>query len=503
LTVRTWLTVAALLILPLVVYWPTVTHEYGFRDDYAHLREVRERPGWLTTLTTAHGRPVYGAALEASLHNVDRVEELATLRLTSALLIGVVGVLLWSQLRRSGWTETEAAAMGAAVMLLPGMQVVAGWAIAWPIALGLIAALAGFALVERGFGVNGLARAGLVAAGSALYVLAGITYQTSALFVVVPLAAVLLLRQRATLRDDVGWVVAHIGLLFVCLVAGFVASRVLMVEGAVPEATRTTLEPDIWLKFLWFLRNPVPNSIGLFALRDRFATPLWFWFVVAGVTAIMLLGLVYGAKSRQQRVRWLFAALLLPFVAHSVSLAASSQAIGYRTLLPLSGLFLVLAMFGLRTVAVRYATPRLAVAGILAAVLVVAAMLAQRNPLVLLAEPQGHEWDLIQAGANRLQPTGNASVYIIRPTIADRSTERVYADEYGTLTADADWAAKEMFKAAMRERFPGGLPGGAQYELFTGSGPPPAQYSYDLVVDLRALKSFGERAPAATTASQR
>ena len=102
---RTWLCVAALLILPLLVYWPTVTHEYGFRDDYAHLREVRERPGWLTTLTTAHGRPVYGAALEASLQSVDRVMELTTLRTISALLIGVVGVLLWWQLRRSGWTR--------------------------------------------------------------------------------------------------------------------------------------------------------------------------------------------------------------------------------------------------------------------------------------------------------------------------------------------------------------------------------------------------------------
>jgi hypothetical protein len=503
LIVRTWLTVAALLILPLVVYWSTATHEYGFRDDYAHLREVRERPGWLTTLTTAHGRPVYGAALEASLRNVDRVEELAALRLTSALLIGVAGLLLWSQLRRSGWTEMQAAAMGAAVTLLPGMQVVAGWAIAWPIALGLIAALAGFALVECGFGATGFRRAWSVAAGGALYVLAGVTYQTSALFVVVPLAAVLLLRQRATIRDDAWWVVAHIGLLFVCLVVGFVASRALMVEGAVPEATRTTLEPDIWLKFLWFLRNPVPNSIGLFALRDGIATPLGFWLVVAGVTALMLLGFVLGATNRQQRLRWLFAALLLPFVAHSVSLAASSQAIGYRTLLPLSGLFLVLAMFGLRSAAARYRVPRAAEAGVLAAVLVVAALLAQRNPWALLAEPQSREWDLIQAGANRLQPADHASVYIIRPTIDDRSTERIYADEYGTLTADADWAAKEMFKAAMRERFPAGLPAGAQYELYTGFGPPPAQYSYDLVVDLRALKSLGERAPAATTASQR
>ena len=45
---RAWLIAAVLLILPLIVYWPTVSHEYGFRDDYAHLREVRERPGWLT-----------------------------------------------------------------------------------------------------------------------------------------------------------------------------------------------------------------------------------------------------------------------------------------------------------------------------------------------------------------------------------------------------------------------------------------------------------------------
>jgi hypothetical protein len=500
---RTWLTLAALLILPLLVYWPTIEHEYGFRDDYAHLREVRERPGWLTTLTTAHGRPIYGAALEASLQAVDEVAELAILRMMSAFLIGVVGVLLWWQLRRSGWAETQAATIGAAVTLLPGAQVIVAWANTWPVALGLIAAIGGFALVERGFAKAGLARGALVAAGAALYVVAGTTYQTSALFAVAPLAAVLLLRQRTTLRADAVWVVVHIGVLFVCLVAGFIASRALMIEGAVPEATRTTLEPDIWKKFLWFLRNPVPNSIGLFALRDRFATPIWFWFIVAGTAAVMLLGLIYGARNREQRLRWLFAALVLPFVAHSVSLAASSQAIGYRTLLPLSGLFFVLAMFGLRSLAAHYRVPRAAEAGVLAAFLVVVALLAHRNPLALLAEPQGREWDLVQAAANRLQLMGDTSVYIIRPTIDDRSTERVYADEYGTLTADADWAAKEMFKAAMRERFPSGLPEGTSYTLFTSFGLPPPQYRYDLVVDLRTLKGLGERAGTEITASQR
>jgi hypothetical protein len=152
---RHWLSVAALLILSLVVYWPTVTHEYGFRDDYSNLREVRERPGWLMTLTSSSGRPVYGALLEGSLTEIHQVAELAKLRALAAVLAGVVGVLLWWQLRRSGWSDMQAAAMGAAVMVLPGIQVVVGWAIAWPIALALIVALVGFQLVERGMHTMG------------------------------------------------------------------------------------------------------------------------------------------------------------------------------------------------------------------------------------------------------------------------------------------------------------------------------------------------------------
>jgi hypothetical protein len=130
-------------------------------------------------------------------------------------------------------------------------------------------------------------------------------------------------------------------------------------------------------------------------------------------------------------------------------------------------------------------------------------VLAQRNAFTLIAEPQGREWQLVQAAASRLKPMKDAIVYVIRPSIDYRSTERVYADEHGSLSADADWAAKEMFKAAMRERYPNGLPEGTGYSLFTGFGGPLAQYSYDLVVDLRELKSLGERAPVQTTASQR
>lgn len=499
---RKWLGVAALLILPLVVYWPTITHEYGFRDDYSLLREVRERPGWVMTLTSSSGRPVYGAVLEASLYTIHQVSELATLRALAALLVGVVGVLLWWQLKRSGWSDIQAAATGAAVSLLPGAQIVVGWAISWPIALALIAALVGFQLVERG--MHDVRRMGTasVAAGAGLYFIAGLTYQTSALFAVVPFAAALLLREETSARNDARWIFVHIGTLFAALFAGLLVMNIFFSEGVVPEMARMQIEPHPFIKLLWFLRNPLPNSLGLFALRDALATPPWFWIVVAAVVAIIVLGFVYGAKTAQQRLRWLFVALLLPFVAHSVSLAASSQAIGYRTLLPLTGLFLVLAMFGLRAVVARFRLPRLAEAGTLAAIVVTGAVLAQHNALTLIAEPQGNEWRLIESAANRLTIKADARVYVIRPSVEHRSTKRIYADEYGSLTSDADWAAKEMFKAAMRERFPNGLPAGTDYLLTTGFGPPPP-VGYDLVVDLRELKNLGERAPPERTASRR
>ena len=499
---RAWLIAAALLVLAVAVYWPTVSHEYGFRDDYAHLREVRERPGWLTSLTTSNGRPVYGAVLEASLHEVRNVPELAALRLAATLLIGAVGVLLWLQLRRAGWTEGEATAIAAAMMLLPGAQVVVGWAIAWPIALGLVAAVGGFALVERGMHAKDGARVAFMGAGALLYLVAGLTYQTSALFTVAPLAAVLLLRQGSTERDDVQWSAAHLTTLFASLFAGFLLMNAIFEEGVVPEAARMHIEPHPFIKLLWFFRNPLPNSIALFGLRDSLATPVWFWFVVAGVVAVMVAGFVYGTRNRAERLRWLFAALLLPFVGHSVSLAASSQAIGYRTLLPMSGLFLVLAFFGLRALVRRLGVSRAAYAGVLVAVVASAAVLAERNALTLIAEPQGHEWRLIEAAADRLRLKDETRVYMIRPSTQHRSTERLYADEYGSLTSDADWAAKEMFKAAMRERFPDGLPKGTDYLLTTGFGPPPP-VGYDMIVDLRELKNLGERAPPETTASQR
>ena len=94
-----------LALLPAAVYWQTATHEYGFRDDYAHLRESHEEPGKLLRLTSSNGRPVYGLALEASVRGIDDVPDLKWLRLTSVVLLSMTSDALMRATTRGATVE--------------------------------------------------------------------------------------------------------------------------------------------------------------------------------------------------------------------------------------------------------------------------------------------------------------------------------------------------------------------------------------------------------------
>ncbi len=505
---RRALWVGLLLLVPFAVYWQTVFHEFGFRDDYSLLREVREEPGKVIRLTVSNGRPIYGMALDASLRPIRDVPDLPWLRLVAVALFAGVAVLLWRQLRRAGWSDAESAAVALGVALLPGAQITVGWAIAWPIALALLFAMLGFSVVESHLQRTGAIRIAALAGGGFLYFMAALTYQTGAMFAVVPLAALLLVRGEHERLGHGRWVAAHLATLFVSLVAAFALMQLFFTEGVVAEASRMQLEPDPLLKLLWFVRQPLVNSLALFELRDRFDTSPWFWVVAASFGTILALGFLFGARDASHKVRWLFCLLCLPFIAHAVSLVASSQAVGYRTVFPLSGLVLVLVVFALRSVVAEgRIRPRLQQA-VFGALLAFAAVSAERNAYTLIAVPQNREWELVQTAAEQLRLDADTDVYIIRPGIDDRSTEQVFDDEFGSLSSDADWASREMFKAAMRERFPDRLPAGSAYSVVTGTGPPAAPGAYDAVIDLRKLRTEGDRTTVAgetdtATASRR
>jgi len=486
---RTRICFYVLLLVPFLVYFQTITHDFGFRDDYSNLREAREEPGKLVKFTASHGRPLYGALLETSFDKAADVGNLPWLRLTSVLLLTLLGLALWRQLYQSGWTEIQAAAVGLGVTLLPAAQVTASWAVCWPHVLALLLSMAGFSAIETELERGGMKRIVALFGGCMIYLLAGLLYQSNALFAVVPIAAVLLVRAGREPLTDLRWAIVHLGALIIGLVGSYLTVNWLFSSGVFRASARMQIEGDILGKLGWFFWQPLPNALGLFALRDSFTqATVVFWCAVLVTVGVIGWG-VKTATEPTLKKKWLLCLVVLPFLAHAVSFAAAERAIGYRTLFTLSGLVLVLVMFALRSLQAAGVFKPWLHHTILGLIIAGAGLAANRHAFTLLAEPQGYEWELVLTPVMRSTFTTGTKVYLITPTPADRATELSFADEFGSLSSDSDWVPKEMFKCALRERFGHKLPKGVSYTLTLGREAP-APGAYDLVIDMRKLSRW-------------
>jgi len=491
---RTRICLYLLLLLPLTVYWQTVFTDYGFRDDYGYLREAHEEPGKMVKFAASHGRPLYGALLESTYAATGQVDELPWMRLATVLLLTLLGIVLWRQLYQSGWSEVEAAAVGLGVALLPSSQFVVSAASCWPHALTLLLAMAGFSAIETEIERGGLKRLIALLGGCMIYTVAGLIYQSNVLFALVPLAAVYLVRTGREPIGDLKWGAIHVGTMLAGLLLGYLLIQSLFSNGVFEASARMHFETNPLTKLGWFLAHPLPNALALYALADDYYTGVIFYAGMLLVVLSLLL-LAYRRSLRLPDVvarrKWQVCLIALPFLTQAVSLAAAERSAGYRVIFALAGLVLVLAIYAVRSLLQDWKVkPRLHYAG-LALLFLGVAFTAHRNSLLLMAEPQGNEWEMMKNVVLRASFAKATRVFIITPAEDDRSTERIYRDEFGSLSSISDAVSQEMFKAALRLRFPGKMPAGSSYTLTLGRAAPEAG-AYDLVIDMRKLKHLRE-----------
>lgn len=489
---RTRICLYVLLLLPLTVYWQTVFADYGFRDDYGYLRMAHDEPGKMVKIAASHGRPLYGALLESTYAATGQVDLLPWMRLASLLILTLLGVVLWRQLYQSGWNEVEAAAVGLGITLLPSSQFVIGAASCWPQALTLLLAMAGFSAIETEIERGGLKRLIALLGGCMIYTAAGLIYQSNVLFALVPLAGVYLVRTGREPLTDLKWGAIHLGTMLTGLLFGYLLVQSLFSNGVFEASARLSFETDPFTKLVWFFAHPLPNALALYALADDNFTGA-VYYAATGVVVLALLGLAYRRSLRLPdltvRRKWQISLIILPFLAQAVSLAAAERVDGYRVIYALAGLVLVLVVFAVRSLLEDWKIkPRLRYPGF-AIIFLALAFTAHRNSYLLMAEPQGLEWELMKGGVLRANFSKAVRIFVVTPTATDRSTERIYRNEFGTLSSGTDAGAQEMLKAAVRLRFPGKLPAGSSYTVASGSAAPDAG-AYDLVIDMRKLKNL-------------
>ena len=476
-----WLVACALLLLPMIIYSNTLIARFGFRDDYAILREVHEEPGKVFRHVGTFARPLYGVMLQVFFERVDGIDDLWKGRVASALCVGAISAMLFLALLKLNWPTWTSALMGALISVLPAAQVIISWAICWPHLVAGLCSFAAFLVGQRG----GVLR---TAAAVFLLVTGTLIYQSHVFFYFVLVAAGLVTYQDKTLKWRIRCLTKHFFTMGVALAASYGIMQLLYATGVFNQSGLVVLENEPLAKLHWFLAGPLRNALALIVLNDAEKGMAIVFIMTAVITGgVILVGGwdKWRTGGWQEGLFWavtLSALLMGAFTANLVSMQRWST---YRTIYALTGVLLVYFVLGLQALASYLPRRRDWLApAVLGLIFLVGLPLARIQAYTLFALPQQEELALVEEGAKKLALLDRATVFIIRPTIDHTCAPQRYSDEFGTLSTDSDWAPKEMLKLLLNGRVPDLS---KRYTFICGRSLP-AGRTFPVVIDMRRLK---------------
>jgi hypothetical protein len=476
-----WLVASALLLLPLIIYSNTLFARFGFRDDYAILREVHEEPGKVIQHVGTFARPLYGVLLEVFFEQVDGIDDLWKGRMASALCVGAVSALLFLALLKLNWPTWTSALMGALMAVLPAAQVMVSWAICWPHLVGGLCSFAAFLIGQKGGALR-------IAAAASLLVTGILIYQSHVFFYFVLVAAGLVAYQDQTLKWRTRCLVKHFLTMGAALAVSYGIMQLLYAGEVFKQSSLVVLENEPLAKLHWFIAGPLRNALALIVLNDAEKGMAVAFIMTSVITGGVILAGGWGkwkSGGWREGLFWavtLAALLVGAFTANLISMQRWST---YRTIYALTGVLLVFFVLGLQTLASYLPKRREWLApAVLALIFLLGVPLARVQAYTLFALPQQEELALMEEGARKLALLDRATVFIIRPTIDDTCAPQRYSDEFGTLSTDSDWAPKEMLKLLLNGRVPDVS---KRYTFICGRSLP-AGRTFPVVIDMRRLK---------------
>jgi hypothetical protein len=188
------------------------------------------------------------------------------------------------------------------------------------------------------------------------------------------------------------------------------------------------------------------------------------------------------------RFKGLMCGLGLPSIfLFAVLLSGEVAPSGYREAYPLAALTGVALFAGWRSMLRARRIKTWAHYSGLAGVVALAAILAHWNTQTLIATPRAEEWAHVQSSMAPVSFKSLQRVHLLPAGEDDRNTARTYGREFGAMSSTNEAVLRQMFEAALRHRFPGGLPRGGGTEV-TVSAVEPAAGTYDVLVDMRKLR---------------
>ena len=487
-----------LMVLPTFLYWNTTWLPYGLRDDYSVTRESREEHGKEVQFCGSQARPIYGWLLQTTFKHIDHIRDLSWSRLIGSFCLGLLSATACAILfLMYGWSLVTAACVGALLALVPSGQMVASWSILWPYAVSALLSMCAFAIAERSFRDSTrswVKRLGWACLAGVVVIASSWIFQPNGLFYLVFVAVGVVRRGEWSRQTSRLRLIQHMLLLGGSLLLAYAFIRLFFAIGWLPMSKRIAFEPDIPGKLVWFARNALPNALALLVLNDfQGRTTPYYQIAVAAMGLLLLSGgmLVGRRHGWREAVVWFGAFLVLVVGAYSINIVASERWPSYRTIYPLVGIVIVFSAASMEVLGEAVPVLKRWRHGLGLALVVVAAVLARKQAYELIAVPQNKEYRLVEQESKKLDLARDQKVYVITPTPAIAPARLLYSDEFGSLSTDSDWVPKEILKLVFYEKYPAMPPCRSLDHMVSGEKPP-REGSYDVVIDLRGLRSLPE-----------
>jgi hypothetical protein len=441
-----------LIVALAVVYAPVLITPYATADDYATAGAISQGGISEFKLRLAGGRPLDALLNQISFSVATSIDDFTYLR-----ALGVAGIVLLAgflarALAAAGWGLFESFFVSIIVFTLPTFQVYAAWAVTafYPFA----SLAAGVALWQSEKVISGgythsrwrtVANA-LIAIG---LLLTAITVYQPAAMIFWTFAAVSLFKPGAAFRTVFLRFMLYAGICAAALVIGYgiyhLGQSIFGTELLHP--LRSRIATDIWGKFLWFIGEPLVNSLNLFLLFPR------VWVAVAMAVFLITGLLLYFEGNDLERLGQLAIAMFILPMAYLPNLVVAENWSSYRTVAGLSSVIAVYSFFALHgylKLRRRFGAVPPA-AGLLALPVVLASIVAMYNVRTYFVAPLYRERMWINDQLRKADLANARGVYVLPAEWHHSIAPDVRYDEFGIPFSSRPYALKPAISISFNE----------------------------------------------------
>lgn len=399
---------------------------YAMSDDYAFLDTLQSGHGiWIDHLQ--NGRPLYGLVLQLLFLAAHGLNGLRYVRLIGIVSLSFASILTFRILRSASASSALSAAAALVLAAIPASQVYAGWATASPFPLAVVLAGLAWSVQRSGSSIRILLSLALLLAAFCIHQAAAMTF------------CGFWVADRFARQFDAPLVEDLRALGILCF--GALLNVVVIHVGAgllhVAPGSRTSLAALDPHKAMWFVREVLPNALGVFSVH-----PSWGWWLFAVLSLVCACALL--PRGRRLRAGG-FLLLLLP-LSYAPNLIAHESYASYRTLAGLSFVIAVSCLFGWAGVLHRLrpglTEPLLVVLG------VAALAFAGHQVVRSLIRPQVLEYRSMRA---QLEPAQPRQRICLIPARLQDAYGVVRYDEFARPSTFAEWSRAAAVRVVLRQ----------------------------------------------------